>query len=48
MGRRFLEYLELLQPEGDADGPEIEIEFEIEVDDEDDADEAVAGRSGGG
>jgi Lon protease-like protein len=32
VGRRFLEYLELLQPEGVADGPEIEIEFEIEVD----------------
>jgi Lon protease-like protein len=36
VSRRFLEYLELLQPEGDSDGPEIEIEFEIEVDDEDD------------
>ena len=34
VGERFLEYLRLLQPEDDADGPEIEIEFEIEVDDE--------------
>jgi Lon protease-like protein len=33
VGRRFLRYLELLQPEGDADGPEIEIEIEIDVDD---------------
>jgi Lon protease-like protein len=41
VGRHFLEYLELLQPEGVADGPEIEIEFEIDVEDEDDADEAV-------
>jgi Lon protease-like protein len=32
VGQRFLEYLELLQPADDADGPEIEIEFEIEVD----------------
>lgn len=31
VGRRFLQYLELMQPEGDGDGPEIEIEFEIEV-----------------
>jgi Lon protease-like protein len=31
VGRRFLEYLELLQPEGEEDGPEIEIEFELEV-----------------
>jgi len=31
VGRRFLEYLELMQPEGDSVGPEIEIEFEIEV-----------------
>ena len=37
MGRRFLEYLELLQPEGVDDGPEIEIEFEIEVDEEEEA-----------
>ena len=38
VGRRFLEYLELLQPEGEDDGPEIEIEFELEVEagDEDD------------
>ena len=34
VGRRFIEYLELLQPEGVEDGPEIEIEFEVEVDDE--------------
>lgn len=39
VGQRFLEYLELLQPAGDADGPEIEIEFEIEVDDEEDVPE---------
>ncbi len=38
VGRRFIEYLELLQPEGAEDGPEIEIEFEVEVDD--DADES--------
>lgn len=31
VGKRFLEYLELLQPASDADGPEIELEFEIEV-----------------
>jgi Lon protease-like protein len=36
VGRRFLEYLELLQPAGAPDGPEIEIELEIEVDDDDD------------
>lgn len=35
VGRRFLRYLDLLQPDGDTDGPEIEIEFEIEVDDDD-------------
>ncbi len=34
VGDRFLEYLDLLQPGGTQDGPEIEIEFEIEVDDE--------------
>ena len=34
VGRRFLEYLDLLQSDGsDGDGPEIEIEFEIEVGD---------------
>ena len=38
VGRRFIEYLELLQPEGVEDGPEIEIEFEVEMDD--DADES--------
>jgi Lon protease-like protein len=32
VGRRFLEYLRLLQT-GEGDGPDIEIEFEIEVDD---------------
>jgi Lon protease-like protein len=37
VGRRFIEYLELLQPEGVDDGPEIEIEFEIEVDEEEEA-----------
>ena len=42
VGQRFLEYLELLQPEGDADGPEVEIEFEIEVDDEVDSEELDA------
>jgi hypothetical protein len=31
VGRRFLEYLELMQPEGDGDGPEVEIEFELEA-----------------
>lgn len=36
VGRRFLEYLELLQPQGGSDGPEIEIEFEIEVEDPED------------
>ncbi len=34
VGRRFIEYLELLQPEGVNDGPEIEIEFEVEVEDD--------------
>ena len=43
VGQRFIEYLELLQPEGVEDGPEIEIEFEVEVDDEsDEAADAVA------
>ena len=43
VGRRFIEYLELLQPEGVEDGPEIEIEFEVEVDDEvDEAADALA------
>jgi Lon protease-like protein len=36
VGRRFIEYLELLQPDGIDDGPEIEIEFEVELDAEDD------------
>lgn len=41
VGRHFIEYLELLQPEGIGDGPEIEIEFEVEVGDdvEDEADD---------
>ena len=34
VGRHFIDYLELLQPEGNEDGPEIEIEFEIELDDD--------------
>jgi Lon protease-like protein len=47
VGQHFLEYLELLQPADDADGPEIEIEFEIEMEegaepDEEDADVAEA------
>lgn len=43
VGRRFIEYLELLQPEGVEGGPEIEIEFEVEVDEEaDEAADAVA------
>jgi Lon protease-like protein len=37
VGQRFLRYLELLQPSGDSEGPEIEIEFEIEVDEEEPA-----------
>ncbi len=32
VGRRFLEYLDLLQPDAEGDGPEIEFEFEIELD----------------
>jgi Lon protease-like protein len=40
VGRRFLEYLELLQPEGEESGPEIEIEFELEVDASDAGDKA--------
>lgn len=35
VGRRFLEYLELLQPFADGEGPEVEIEVEIEIDEED-------------
>ena len=45
VGRRFIEYLELLQPEGVDDGPEIEIEFEVEMEDEDTPDEPVADAS---
>ncbi len=40
VGRRFIEYLELLQPEDAEDGPEIEIEFEVEIDEIEDADES--------
>ena len=39
VGRRFLEYLQLLQPLGEADGPEIQIEFEVEVEDDAEDDE---------
>lgn len=52
VGRRFLEYLELMQPRGESDGPEIEIEFEIEVDEADgpsgqvEGAKAVAGADG--
>ncbi len=35
VGRRFLEYLELLQADDGSGGPEIEVEFEIEVEDSD-------------
>ena len=35
VGRRFISYLELLQPVGSVDGPEIEFEFEIDLDDDD-------------
>jgi Lon protease-like protein len=34
VGERFLEYLRLLQPGDESEGPEIEIEFEIEVDED--------------
>jgi Lon protease-like protein len=34
VGERFLEYLQLLQPVGDEEGPEIQIEFEVEVEPE--------------
>ena len=34
VGRRFLRYLELLQPAAESDGPEIEIEIEVEADDD--------------
>ncbi|MEX1294693.1 MAG: LON peptidase substrate-binding domain-containing protein [Candidatus Limnocylindrales bacterium] len=46
VGQRFIEYLELLQPEGVDDGPEIEIEFEVEVDEPDDDSVAPAPESG--
>ncbi len=35
VGQRFLKYLQLLQPVGDGEGPEIQIEFEVEVDETD-------------
>jgi Lon protease-like protein len=49
VGRRFIEYLELLQPEGVDDGPEIEIEFEVELDDEErlEAPEQLSSESAG-
>jgi len=40
VGRRFLEYLELLQPFADGEGPEVEIEIEIETEVGDEADAA--------
>lgn len=49
VGRRFLEYLELLQPVDEGGGPEIEIEFEVEVGEDEatdaapDAAEAIGG-----
>ncbi|HSM33388.1 MAG TPA: LON peptidase substrate-binding domain-containing protein [Anaerolineae bacterium] len=43
VGQHFLEYLELLQPADDADGPEIEIEFEIEMEEGAEPDEEDAG-----
>jgi Lon protease-like protein len=43
VGQRFLEYLRLLQPLGDDDGPEIEIEFELEVDESEGDSGAEAG-----
>ena len=47
VGRRFVQYLDLLQPDGDEGGPEIEIEveFEIEVEEGDvgDGDAEAAG-----
>jgi uncharacterized protein len=51
VGQHFLEYLELLQPADDADGPEIEIEFEIEMEEEEEPDEeapdvAASGEAG--
>jgi Lon protease-like protein len=46
VGQRFLDYLELLQPAGDPDGPEIEIEFEIEVADADADETSAAGAPG--
>jgi Lon protease-like protein len=49
VGQRFLEYLELLQPVDETDGPEIEIEFEIEMElaegGHDDVEPGVSGES---
>jgi Lon protease-like protein len=46
VGRRFLTYLELLQPAlATEDGPEIEIEIEIETDDDDDAGDPGSGET---
>ena len=42
VGRHFLEYLELLQPEGEDGGPEIEIEIEIELDEDEAAADTTA------
>jgi Lon protease-like protein len=39
VGRRFLRYLELLQPISDSDGPEIEIEIEVDAGSDDDEDD---------
>jgi Lon protease-like protein len=41
VGKRFLEYLQLLQPAGDEEGPEIQIEFEVEVEEPERLDEAL-------
>jgi Lon protease-like protein len=43
VGRRFLRYLELLQPATDSDGPEIEIEIEVDADEDDEQDTFAAG-----
>jgi Lon protease-like protein len=45
VGRRFLRYLELLQPVTDSDGPEIEIEIEVDASGEDDDDRLPVDRS---
>jgi Lon protease-like protein len=43
VGRRFLRYLELLQPAAEGDGPEIEIEIEVDDEDEDGEDSLPGG-----